>query len=76
LNIIRHPDALYRLMSSPGGAEPARASDYVRAAEDAGFAPSVVPGRSADDVYVESLHTRGRNREDLRVLVFTLYRRR
>jgi hypothetical protein len=73
LNILRYRDGVYRLLSFPGAPNRLRASDYVSAAEAAGFAAEIVPGRVADDSYVASIQLPRRySLDDLRLLTFTL----
>jgi hypothetical protein len=73
LNILRYRDTVYRLLDFPGAPNRLRASDYVRAAESAGFRARAVPGRLADPAYLEGLRLPRRyDPEDLRLLTFTL----
>jgi hypothetical protein len=73
LNILRYGDSVYRLISFPGAPNRLRASDYVAAAETAGFSADIVPGRVSEERYIKSLRLpRSYSRDDLRLLTFTL----
>lgn len=73
LNLLRYPDWLYRMMSFPGIPNRLRASEYVTAAEAAGFAADCVPVALADPDYVARFKAwRDYTREDLAALSFVL----
>jgi hypothetical protein len=79
LNILRYPQPLYeRLLSFPGAPNRLRASDYVKAAQEAGWTAKVVAGNTADPGYLARTRPRlarpwrARPPEDLSLLSFTL----
>jgi hypothetical protein len=75
LNILRYPDSVYtRLLDFPGAPNRLRASDYERAALQAGWPGEIVVGRRAPNGYVPRtrLARRFRRYDDLDVLTFTL----
>jgi cyclopropane fatty-acyl-phospholipid synthase-like methyltransferase len=78
LNVFRFGPVIYRAFAFPGMLNRLLSSDYLTAAENAGFDASAVLGTVADDAYLQRTRVARafRDRDDLSQLSFTLVCRR
>lgn len=72
LNLLRYHDRVYRLMSFPGVPNRLRSSDYIAAAQAAGFTATAEAVALADASYLASFPATRYERGDIAMLSFAL----